>query len=125
MLLQTLNALFLRGLPGSQELNQQLANHFTEKVEHFMNTSQHVLGHIGCLRHAFTACIQESTSFIMAARPIAALPAAGRSPATRRCIKSLKPETLKSALVKARKPVAPCGFALLKDSVTCFTSMYH
>ena len=56
MLLQTLNALFLRGLPGSQELNQQLANHFTDKVEHFMHISQHVLGHIGYLRQAFTAC---------------------------------------------------------------------
>ena len=82
VLLQTLNVLCFRSLPGSQELNQQLANHFTEKVEHFIHISQHVLGHIGHVRHAYTACIQNSTQFVIAATPSAALPAAGGSPAT-------------------------------------------
>ena len=68
MLLQTLNALFLRGLPGSQELNQQLANHFTDKVEHFMHIPHLLFGHIGYLWHALPACIQGSTQSIMAAR---------------------------------------------------------
>ena len=47
-----MSVLSFRGLPGSQELNQQLANVFTEKVEHSMHISQCVLGHIGYLQHA-------------------------------------------------------------------------
>ena len=49
LLLQAVNALFLRGLPGSQELNQQLATHFIAKVKHFMHTQQLLLGHISYL----------------------------------------------------------------------------
>ena len=95
MLLQTLSALFVWGLPGSQELNQQLANHFIEKVEHFMHIPQLVLGHIGYLRHAFLADIQEATQFVMVARHIAASPAEGASPALPCCFSTFEPQTLR------------------------------
>ena len=120
MLLQTLNALFFPGLPGSLELNQQLANHFTEKVTHFMHIPHFVLGHISYLRHAFTACIQESIQFTMAARPIAALPA------TRCCINSCKTQTLSQLWSeRAEKLVAPYSPPLLKGSVTCFAVLHQ
>ena len=79
MLLQTLNALFFWGLPASQELNQQLANHFTAKVRHFMHTSQVLLAHMGYLQHACTACIHQTIQTVLAARPTAAWPATGAS----------------------------------------------
>ena len=57
VLLQTLNTLCFRGLPGSLELNQQLANHFTEKVK--WHNSQHVWPRLtACGMHS-TACIRE------------------------------------------------------------------
>ena len=80
MLLQTLNALFFRGLPGSQELNQQLANHFIAKVEHCMHIPQLLLCHVGYLRHAFS--MHSRVELVRHdSGPTAALPAAGASPA--------------------------------------------
>ena len=125
MLLQTLNVLFFRGLPGSQELNQQLANLFTKKVECFMHMPHLVLCHTGYLRHAFTACTYESTQLIMAARPITAPPSARASSCFILLHEEFHDSNAESALVSAgKKAGGPLRPHLLRGGVACLTWLH-
>ena len=104
MLLQTLNTLFFRGLPGSQELNQQLANHFTEKVERHLLCPIHAYPTTSAWPHWLPAAgIHELTQLVIAATPLwHCLLRDGHLP-THYCLDSSRPPSAKVSSALGRQ----------------------